>query len=134
MSQENMELVRRAIAAAFAQPPEVERVREFAEADIVLKTHWGADEAQHHGVEGVVDAIAEMVAAWDPWSQDLERLVDAGPDTVVALLRLTARGRGSGVPVEFAWAMVFTVRNGRIAAARAFIDQDEALKAVAVEE
>jgi hypothetical protein len=31
-----------------------------------------------------------MVAAWDTWQQDVERVIDAGENGVVALLRLTA--------------------------------------------
>jgi ketosteroid isomerase-like protein len=134
VSQENVEIARRAAAAAFAQPLDLELLREVADPDLVLTTNWGVDETEHHGVQGFVDAIAEMSAAWDPWHQDVERMVDAGGDRVVALMRLTARGRESGVPVDFRWAMVIEVHGGRISTARVFIDHAEALNAVGLEE
>jgi ketosteroid isomerase-like protein len=80
------------------------------------------------------NGITEMAAAWDPWRQDVERVIDAGQDRVVALLRLIARGRESGVPVQFPWALVMTLKGGRIATSRAFIDQHKALKAAGLEE
>jgi ketosteroid isomerase-like protein len=36
--------------------------------------------------------------------------------------------------VEVQWAMVATLRNGRIVTSRAFLSHDEALKAVGLEE
>jgi ketosteroid isomerase-like protein len=133
MSQENIELSRRGIAAAVAQPPDLETVREVSDPDLVLTTAWGVDAAEHLGVQGFLDALAEMAAAFDPWRQDIERLIDAGQGRVVAFMRLTARGKESGVPVEFPWAIVITVRGGRIAAARVIVDRDEALRAVGLE-
>jgi hypothetical protein len=75
-----------------------------------------------------------MVAAWDPWQQQVERSIDAGENGVVVLLTLRAQGGGSGVPVEFHWAMVMVLRGGRITTSRVFLDQNEALKAVGLEE
>jgi ketosteroid isomerase-like protein len=134
MSTENIEIVRRAIAAAFARPPDLDTARELSDPAVVLTTNWGVEATEHHGIQGLLDGIEEMAAAFDPWRQDVERVTDAGPDSVVALMRLTARGKESGVPVEFQWAMVFLLRGERIASVRSFIDQGEALKAVGLEE
>jgi ketosteroid isomerase-like protein len=111
----------------------VEAIREIADPDLVLATNWGVETAEHHGVEGLLDAITELGAAWDPWQQEVERVIDAGQDRVVALMRLTAQGRDSGVPVRFRWAMVMTISDGRLSASRVFVDQDEALKAAGLE-
>ena len=78
--------------------------------------------------------MAELTAAWGEWHQDVDRIIDAGQDRVVVLLRLNARGRESGVPVHFPWAMVMTLCGGRVATSRAFIDQDEAFQAVGLRE
>jgi ketosteroid isomerase-like protein len=134
MSHENVEIVQRAIEAAFAQPPDLDTVREVADHALVLTTDWGVDTTEHHGTQGLLDGIEEMTAAFDPWQQDIERLIDAGPDSVVALMTLRARGKQSGAPVEFPWAMVLSVDRGRITSARAFTAQNEALKAVGLEE
>jgi ketosteroid isomerase-like protein len=129
-SQENVEIARRALLAAFAQPPDLETVRELCDPALALTSNWGMEETRHRGVQGLLDGIAEMAAAFDPWRQDLERVLDAGNGRVVAFLRLSARE--SGVPVEFRWALVIALRDGRVAAARAFVDPDAALEAAAV--
>jgi ketosteroid isomerase-like protein len=135
VSQENVEIVRRAITAVFlSKPPDVETLREVCDAEHVLTTDWGVDTAEHHGAQGFLDALAEMATAWDSWQQDVERIMDAGQDRVVVLLRLRAQGKGSGVPVELPWAMVGTLRGGRITTTRVFLDQEEALKAMGLEE
>ena len=133
--RENVEVVRRAIAAGFvSQPPDAETLCEVLDPDHVLTTNWGVERTEHHGVQGLLDALAETAAAWDPWQQEVERIIDAGQDCVVALLRLNARGRESGVPVQFQWAMVVTLRGGRMATSLVFLDQGQALKAVGLEE
>jgi ketosteroid isomerase-like protein len=133
MSQESVEIVRRGVAAAIAQPPDLETVRKVAAPDLVLVTDWGADGDVRHGVQGFLDVIAETAVAWDPWHQELEDIIDAERGSVLVLLRLTARGRESGVPVDFPWAMVITVVDGRIAMARAFTDRDAARRTAGLE-
>jgi ketosteroid isomerase-like protein len=135
VSQENVEIVRRALTAAYvSQPPDVETLREVVDPDIVFVSNWGVEEAEHHGVDATLAAAAEMSDVWDSWAQEVEQVLDAGEKGVVALLRLRATGRESAVPVEFAWAIVATLRNGRIATARAVLSQADALKAVGLEE
>jgi ketosteroid isomerase-like protein len=52
----------------------------------------------------------------------------------VLFMRLVAVGRESGAPVETHWAMAVTLRDGKIASSRAFLDRDEALKALGLAE
>jgi ketosteroid isomerase-like protein len=134
VSGENVQIVGRAIAASIAVPPDVGTLNAVLDPNHVLTTDWGADQHQHLGVQGFLEAIAEMVAAWDPWQQEVERVVDAGENGVVALLVLNARGKESGVPVRFPWALVVTLRGGRMATSRVFLDQGQALKAVGLGE
>jgi len=63
----------------------------------------------------------------------IEEWIDAGDD-VIALLRVTVRGRKSGVPVEHHEAHVWTVRNGKLWRLRIYETREEALKAVGLEE
>jgi ketosteroid isomerase-like protein len=133
MSDQNVEIVLRAIAASIAVPPDVETLNVVLDPNHVLSTDWGADQRQHLGVKGYLEAIAEMLAAWDPVQQEVERVIDARENGVVALLRLNARGKESGVPVRSLWAMVVTLRGGRMATSRVFLDRGQALKAVGLE-
>ena len=135
MTERNVEIVRRGIAAfVVSEPPDVETMGEVLDPDCVLTTGWGVAATQHHGVQGYLAARAEMSSIWDSWQQKVERVLDAGDKGVVALLRLRAEGRGSRVRVESRWAMVVTLSNGRIVTSRAFPTHDEALKAVGLEE
>jgi ketosteroid isomerase-like protein len=128
------EVAHRAVAAVMAEPPDLETLTVVVDPNHVLTTDWGTDKRKHLGLRGYLDARAEMVAAWDPWQQEVERVIDAGENGVVLLLTLKARGRGSGVSVEVPWAMVMTLRGGRITTSRVFLDRAEALKAVGLEE
>jgi ketosteroid isomerase-like protein len=127
--------VRRAITAyLLSEPPDVETLREVLDPDCIGTSNWGVEGTEYHGVEGALAALADMSSAWDSWEQEAERVLDAGDKGVVTLLRFRARGRGSAVPVEFPWAMVSTLRDGRIITSRTFLDRNEALKAVGLEE
>ena len=134
MSHENVEIVRRAIGAILSQPPDEETIGEVLDPDHVLTTNWGVGETEHHGVPGSLAALAEISLIWDSWQQELERVLDAGDERVVALLRFRAKGRESAVPVESPWAMVVTLRNGRIVTSRVFLTHDEALKAAGLQQ
>jgi ketosteroid isomerase-like protein len=135
MSQDNVEIARAAVIAAFvSQPPDEPALRAVLDPDCVLTSDWGVEGAEHHGVDGALAAIAELSGIWDSWEQQVERLIDAGDNDVVLMLRLRATGRGSAVPVEFAWAMVATLHSGKVVRARTFLSQSEALKAVGLEE
>jgi hypothetical protein len=77
MSQENLEIVRRALIAGFvSDPPDVETLREVLDPDCVLTTDWGADGAEHRGVDGALAGTAEMSGVWDAWDQEVERVLD----------------------------------------------------------
>jgi ketosteroid isomerase-like protein len=127
MSQENVEIVRRAIAASTSRPPDVMTVNALYDRDHVLISDWGVEGSRYVGVAGYVEAIAELDAAWQHWRQEVEDVLDAGDDRVVALVRLKAVGRESGAPVDQPWAMVVTLRDGRLVQSHTFLDRDRAL-------
>ena len=57
-----------------------------------------------------------------------------GDDRVVALLHVTGRARLSGIATELRYAVVYTLRDGKILHGREYADRQEALKAVGLEE
>jgi ketosteroid isomerase-like protein len=62
-----------------------------------------------------------------------ERFWDAG-DSVVAIVRLTARGRETRIPVEQRVAQVWTFRDGKAVRVRPYATTSEALAAVGLGE
>jgi ketosteroid isomerase-like protein len=128
MTRENVEIVWRAIAAATARPPDFETVNELYHPEHVLTSDWGVEGRVYNGPEGFAEAMADLDAAWQEWHQEVEQVLDAGERGVVVLVRLNARGRESGAPVDQAWAMVITLRDGKLASSRTFLDRDKALE------
>jgi ketosteroid isomerase-like protein len=67
------------------------------------------------------------MASWQEWRQEVDDVLDAKEKGVVVLLRLIARGRESGAPVDQPWAMVIALRDGQLVTSRTFLDRDRAL-------
>jgi uncharacterized protein len=135
MSQENVEVVRRALeawgrgdtkAAADLLDPEVEwsMPPNIPEAG----TYRGRDE--------VVRRVEEFLEAWDDLAVTVEELVDAGGDRVVALVRYSGRGRESGIEISGVAtdAQVWTVRDGKALRVELYGGTAEALEAAGLSE
>ena len=65
---------------------------------------------------------AMLRGAWSESRFEVERFLDAG-DRVVVFVRVIARGRGSGVPIELPDAHLMTLRGRRIASTRVYRDR-----------
>jgi ketosteroid isomerase-like protein len=83
----------------------------------------------------------EFVAWARTWTEDFrdwrmspEKIIDAGDDRVVAVVRQSAIGKASGAPVEQRFGIVLTLRRGQVIEQRHYIDPAEALEAVGLSE
>jgi ketosteroid isomerase-like protein len=132
MSQENVELVRQ----IYADPRGlIDTASDLAAPDVEFDfTDAYPDRPMLRGVE-------EMRRFRDtgPWSGspihiEPERLLDLGDERVLALVRVSSTGRGSGVEVELRPAHEFTVRDGRIVRFKVYRDRARALKAAGLQE
>jgi ketosteroid isomerase-like protein len=90
--------------------------------------------AASRGREAFIAFIRNWTEAFEGWSLQLERLIDAGDDRVVALVHQSATGKGSGVPVELHFGMVFELEHGRVIRMRNFLDPEQALEAAGLSE
>jgi ketosteroid isomerase-like protein len=104
MSQENVEAVRQAFEH-FLQTGEAQL--EFLDPEVEVYDHDIPDAGTYRGHAGYLRWLADWGEAWDDFSMDAERWIDAG-DQVVFVFQLTARGRGSGVEVKRRDATVWT--------------------------
>jgi ketosteroid isomerase-like protein len=131
MSQENVEISRRAIEA-------------FNRGD---RTTWLASLDEDYEITPVADwpdarAIRGGEAGWNFYRDILETLssdvyvefVDAGADKVLGHQRHTARGRASGADVEVDYWIVTTFRAGKVLRDEWFKDRAEALEAAGLRE
>jgi ketosteroid isomerase-like protein len=134
MSQENVELVRRAFEVFLAGKS------QFGLGLSDPEIEWDASEVPvpdingvYRGKEGVRQFWREWLAAWETVQFEYE-LVDAG-DRVVALIDQRMRGRSTGIEVSFGkYAQVYTFKDGLIVHWKLFMSQSEALEAVGLSE
>ena len=80
-----------------------------------------------HQWERLIDEI------WIDWGFEAERFFDAG-DQVAVFVRTSGTARQSGAPVEIAVAHVLTLKDGRVTRTEVFLNRQEALDAVGLQE
>jgi ketosteroid isomerase-like protein len=83
------------------------------------------------GFERFWRAIGEVL---EDWQFALEDAFSAPGDRIVAVVRATGRGRGSGVPLNFREAHVWTMQGGKAARIDAYLEVDDALRAVGLQQ
>jgi len=86
----------------------------------------------YRGLEGIRRWKAEIDEVFVDPRFELIELREAG-EKVLEIMRLTARGRESGVPVELDGARVWEFRDGKVWRAQAYLDRREALRAAGLE-
>ena len=133
MSQENVEIVRRAGetwnesgTAVFAQ--------KFLTDDVLYEDDpsW-PDRQTAHGKEEVIQRFEVFFEVWGDWDATIERVVDSGDDRVVSTFTLRTTGSTSGATQEYTWGYVFELRDGLIWHFRAYLDPTEALATIGAE-
>ena len=133
MSEENLEVVRQVYEAATRRDtatiltlydPEVE-----LDASALGVEGRGGDTFRGH--EGLRSLFDEWHESWGEIAYDYEELIDAG-DQVISVATRHARGRASGVEVEQRFALLWTIRQGKVIRVIWFLDRDEALKSAKV--
>ena len=98
-------------------------------ADDVVFVRSGPDGGEYHGIDALGAAWRDFLAAWEGFRIHTERVVAGDAGVYVLLIRLLARGKGSGVTTDAEVANVVTMRNGRIARLEMHWDRDAALAA-----
>ncbi len=86
-----------------------------------------------YGHKGVREAFGIWPEQWNEFHLDVLRVVDVG-DRVLVTTTQHGRGKDSGVAVEMPFSFVFAVRGAKIVEWSIFTREDDALKAVGLEE
>jgi ketosteroid isomerase-like protein len=136
VSQENVEIVKRAINAATRRPkPDFDVVNVLFDARHEFVSRLtGVEGAAFPGVGGFREWLAKMDEAWERWEWKLERVTDLGGDRVLVVASITAHSRLGGVPLESESALVTTVCDRKIVRSEGYASVEQALKAVGLEE
>jgi ketosteroid isomerase-like protein len=127
MSEENVEVVRRMVEAFNSDDPR-QAISSF-HPDVEFTSGFTEHKA-YVGLDGMREYGDDLDAVWENWHSEDNRFVDVGGEQVVWLYRIVGQGKGSGVPVDQAIAIVYTLRDDLIRRGQVFLDQRSALKAV----
>ena len=131
MSRENVEIVRRMWAAFLAE--DVETALSFYASDVEWDGTNLPDGRIGRGHEAILGHVERWAEAWDDWTVEVERVVEADRGQVVAFTR--ERGRsGSGLKMDERHAELYTLEGGKIVRRQGFSDPREALEAAGLSE
>ena len=139
MSEENVKLVRQGYDALNSGDLEMALAMFDPEVEVHLATDdadtvWGLDfQRSYHGIDGFLKFVATLYEALGEFRWEPTEYRDAG-DQVVVRIRMTARGRGSGVDVVQDMTHVCDIRDGKLIRHETFFDRAAALQAVGLSE
>jgi ketosteroid isomerase-like protein len=85
------------------------------------------------GKAEVAAMLRRWVGTWEDFRVDVEDIVDAG-DSVVVVMRVTGRGRGSGVPMEHNHCQLWSFKNQRVIGVTMYQSKADALRAAGLAE
>jgi ketosteroid isomerase-like protein len=125
MSQENVEIVRRAFAY------EVNGVGGRAEAEAIFDPGVvmnPTNEGSFHGLDAMRDDFERWASAFGELEVTAEEFIDAG-DRVLVTAYHRGRGRTSGVEVDGRFYEVYTLRDGKVVRVDEYVERAEALEA-----
>jgi len=131
MSQ-NVEIVKRTIDAFNRR--DVEGCAALVTADFEWVPALAEIESEiFRGREGIEAYFGSLSDAWGEWHLHGEEFRDLGGSLLV-VIRMEARGRGSGAPVAGRQTVIFDLRDGEISRIRAYFDHGEALRGAGLTE
>jgi ketosteroid isomerase-like protein len=131
MSQENLEIVRKA-AANFA------RTREFgsllAPDAVVVNAPGSPFTVKGSGSTALRNWVMEIDEAFEEWEFHPDEVLEAPGDKVVVLSHAWGRGRGTGVEVNMELNVVYTLADSQITRIEGFMTRREPLEAAGLSE
>jgi ketosteroid isomerase-like protein len=146
MSRENVEIVKRVQASGIDMVDlfRSSTVPDFFEIGIDLTLFESDFETQFiarggtiapstQGLEGFAEAWGDWLEPWEIYFIEVEEFIDAG-DEVVSLVRVHAQTARDEVPIEHRPAALWSVRAGRIARVRFYLERERALAAAGLSE
>ena len=132
MPQENVRLVERAIAAINAR--DIEGYRACCTEDVKLETPMAAMGGVYEGIDGIRRFLTDVEDAAPDFRMELDGVEEVDSKRLLAFLRNSSTGRGSGIGLAWTQTNVYDLIDGKISHIRIFLDRDDALKAVGLTE
>ena len=132
MSQENVEIIRRAYDALERGDLDL-LASEFYDPQIEWQTsREDPDAATHRGREAVRRYYDQWLDSFEGLHADVEEYIDAG-DSVIVFVLMRTKGRDSGIETARHDAQVHRLHEGLVVETDYYNDRGQALKAVGLE-
>jgi ketosteroid isomerase-like protein len=131
MSQENVEIVRRAYEAANRGDPDG-AFRDW-HSDVELTTPAGINADVYRGRAECQAFLRDLRGAFEGFAVQPEEFIESG-DQVVVIVKSRLRPKGSTAELQLRNAAVWTVRDGKVVSVNLFRNAEEALEAVGLSE
>ena len=132
MSQENVEVVRRAIAAYNRRDFEAMQTLNHPDVELDWSASRGLEAGVYQGWGEVIRMYQNFLETFQDVVIEPDRFIESG-DSVVVPNSAQIRGR-DGIETVARSAIVFEVRSGRLARIRLYQETREALEAVGLSE
>lgn len=131
MSQKNVAVVREMLERFLSN--DFDAALSAFDAEVVWDGTNLPDGRISSGVDSVVDHITRWAETWDTWELELEDVIDAGGDQVIAFTRERGRMK-TGIELDERHSELYRLRDGKIVYRKGFSDADEALEAAEASE
>ena len=139
MSQGNVEIVR-GVNDAFQEGVEHgDFTAGFAtglvseDSELVAPAEY-VEERSYRGREAFAEFVQRWTEDFDQYSIQTQELIDAGNDRVFGSFRQSGIGKGSGVPIEVEYFLVFELENEQVVRTQIYLDHEQALEAAGLRE
>ena len=106
---------------------------EMLDEKIEVRDHDTPDQGIYQGRAGVERWLRDWGDAWAEWSFEPEEFIDAD-DSVVVVIRMHAKGMGSGVELDRQDALVYRFRDDKIVRTDYYNSKVQALAAAGLSE
>jgi ketosteroid isomerase-like protein len=90
------------------------------------------DEGVQRGPDSVIRFFKEWLDVWDDLEVEWE-LEELDPERALAVIHMSGRSRGSGVPGEMHFGQIWEMRGGRFKRMRTFTDVEQARRAAGLD-
>lgn len=108
---------------------DVEAIVALAHPDVeFVNPDTAVEPGTRRGLDGLRIGMAAVLEVFDDLRFDHERIIDI-EDRLVAIGTFSGRGKGSGLVVPAPFAIVVTLRDGRLARFEWFASPEDALRA-----
>ncbi len=132
MSQKNVELVERAIAALNAR--DIEGYLACCAENVRLETPLAPIGGVYEGTDGIRRFLTDVEDAAPDFRIELDGVEEVDSKRLIAFVRTSSTGRASGIPLAAATTNVYDLMDGKISRIRIFLDREQALADVGLAE